>query len=119
MESQCRHAIEFLRNLLARQLTFRTSAYVSNALMPTLGAHFSDDEAKAVEIAAGASPERRVSPYVAEAIRQRMAREGMLRESPTAQLHAAAEEVGGPAQAVEILRRARRNKAQPRAVAAA
>jgi hypothetical protein len=46
--------------------------------MPTLGAHVSDEEFKAVELAAEASPERKVGPYCAEAIRERLRREGLM-----------------------------------------
>jgi len=62
--------------------------------MPTLGAHFSDDMAEAVEKAAKSSPEEKVGPYMAEAVRQRMEREGTLAHNPRAILIAAAEEVG-------------------------
>jgi hypothetical protein len=84
--------------------------------MPTLGAHFSDEEAKAVELAAAASPEKRVSPYVAEAIRKRMASEGMLPGNPRAEVNAVIDEVGLES-ALAILRKAAR--AQKRQTAAA
>ncbi len=46
--------------------------------MPTIGAHVSEAEEQAVKIAAAASPEKKPSPYAAEAIRQRLSREGLL-----------------------------------------
>lgn len=46
--------------------------------MPTLGAHVSEEIFAAVELAAAASPERNVSPYVAEAVRRRLSAEGLM-----------------------------------------
>lgn len=46
--------------------------------MPTLGAHVSEEVFKAVELAAAASPEKNVSPYVAEAVRRRLSAEGLM-----------------------------------------
>ena len=45
--------------------------------MPTFGAHFSDDEAPSVEAAAKAAGQK-LAPYIADAVRARMQREGML-----------------------------------------
>ncbi len=46
--------------------------------MPTISAHVSEEEAKAVEVAAAAAPEGKPSPYVREAVLQRLDREGLL-----------------------------------------
>jgi hypothetical protein len=46
--------------------------------MPTLGSHFSETEAAIVAKAAKASGSEKVSPYIAEAVRQRLEREGFL-----------------------------------------
>ena len=45
--------------------------------MPTFGAHFSDDEATHVEAAAKAAGQK-LAPYIADAVRARMQRDGML-----------------------------------------
>ncbi len=45
--------------------------------MPTLGAHFSDDEAPHVGAAAKAARQK-LGPYIADAVRTRMRSEGML-----------------------------------------
>ena len=60
--------------------------------MPTLGAHFSDDEAPLVEAAAKAA-EQKVAPYIAEAVRMRMQREGMLPGTPEAEAMAEARDL--------------------------
>ena len=52
--------------------------------MPTLGVHFSDDEAPSVEAAAKAAGQK-LAPYIADAVRARMQREGMLPGSPEAE----------------------------------
>ena len=52
--------------------------------MPTFGAHFSDDEAPSVEAAAKAAGQK-LAPYIADAVRSRMQREGMLPGSPEAE----------------------------------
>lgn len=52
--------------------------------MPTFGAHFSDDEAPSVEAAAKAAGQK-LAPYIADAVRARMQREGMLPGSPEAE----------------------------------
>jgi hypothetical protein len=78
--------------------------------MPTLGAHFSDDEAPAVEAAAKVSPEKKTGPYIAEAVRQRMGREGMLPGNPHAELIAAADEVGVENAVAALKREARKRK---------
>jgi hypothetical protein len=62
--------------------------------MPTFGAHFPDEIAETIETAAKASPEKKVGPYITEAVMQRLSREGMLPGNPQAELIAAAEEVG-------------------------
>jgi hypothetical protein len=77
--------------------------------MPSFGTYFSDEEAPAVEAAARISPEKKVAPYIAEAVRQRMAREGTLPTDPRAELLAAAEEVGMD-RALDALKRAARTK---------
>ena len=51
--------------------------------MPTLGVYFSNNEARHVATAAKASGEN-VSPYIADAVRSRMQREGMLPGTPEA-----------------------------------
>jgi hypothetical protein len=77
--------------------------------MPSIGVYFSDDEVEAVELASKASPEKKPSPYIAEAVRQRMAREGMLPGNPTAELIGFAQEIGLDA-ALTALKRAARIK---------
>lgn len=62
--------------------------------MPTISAHVTDHTADAVIAAARISKEAKVGPYIAEAVRQRMAREGTAVPDPRAELFAAAEEVG-------------------------
>lgn len=77
--------------------------------MPTLGGHFPEDEVADVKAAASLSPQKQVGPYIVEAVRQRMARDGMMPGNPKAELLAAVEEIGvGPA--LEILRREQRAK---------
>ena len=51
--------------------------------MPTLSGHFSEDEAPHVEAAAKAAGQK-LAPYIADAVRSRMQREGMLPGSPEA-----------------------------------
>ena len=51
--------------------------------MPTLGVHFPDDEATRVESAAKAAGQK-LAPYIADAVRARMQREGMLPGTPEA-----------------------------------
>lgn len=46
--------------------------------MPTLGAHLSEEEFAAVKLAAQASTEELPGPYAAEAIRERLRREGKM-----------------------------------------
>lgn len=77
--------------------------------MPTLGAHFPDNVVETVENAAKASPEQKVGPYIVEAVRQRMAREGTLPGNPYAELLSAAEEIGVD-QALDAVKRAARAK---------
>jgi predicted hydrolase (HD superfamily) len=75
--------------------------------MPSLGVYFSDEEATAVDAAAVVSPEKKPSPYIAEAVRQRLSREGMLPGNPRAEINAAIEEVGVD-RALEALRKEKR-----------
>lgn len=60
--------------------------------MPTLGVHFSDDEAPHVEAAAKAAGQK-LAPYMADAIRSRMRSEGMLPGSPEADAMARARDL--------------------------
>lgn len=86
--------------------------------MPTISAHVTEEEEKAVELAVAASEEKKMAPYVKEAVFRRMAREGMLPGNPRAEINAAIEEVGVE-HALELLRKASRRKgAQVRTVAA-
>lgn len=62
--------------------------------MPTLGTHVNEDFAATVERAAKVSPEKKVGPYISEAIRQRLERDGMLPTLPHGELVALAEEIG-------------------------
>jgi hypothetical protein len=78
--------------------------------MPTLGAHFSDEEAETVGKAAGASTEKKVGPYIKEAVMQRLEREGMLPGNPHAEIIAAAEEVGIETALLALKRAARTKK---------
>jgi hypothetical protein len=63
--------------------------------MPTLGGHFSDDLEALVKCAARAAPEGKVGPYIVEAVRQRLEREGLLTQKPVsvAELHAALDRI--------------------------
>jgi len=63
-----------------------------------------------VELAAKASPQKKVGPYIAEAVRQRLERDGMLPEDHHAEIIAAADEIGVE-KALAILTRANRRKA--------
>ena len=60
--------------------------------MPTFGAHFSDDESPIVEAAAKAAGQK-LAPYIADAVRSRMQREGMLPGSPEAEALAGARDL--------------------------
>ena len=60
--------------------------------MPTFGAHFSDDESPIVEAAAKAAGQK-LAPYIADAVRARMQREGMLPGSPEAEALAGARDL--------------------------
>ena len=60
--------------------------------MPTLGVYFSNNEARHVATAAKASGEN-VSPYIADAVRSRMQREGMLPGTPEAEALAEARDL--------------------------
>lgn len=62
--------------------------------MPTISSHVSDEFARTVETAAAASAEKKVGPYIAEAVRRRLEREGMLPGDPQAEVLASAGEVG-------------------------
>lgn len=77
--------------------------------MPTLGTHVSDEFATIVESAALSSPEKKVGPYIAEAIRLRLERDGMLPGDPQAEVLAAAQQLGFD-EAVQVLTRAARRR---------
>jgi hypothetical protein len=77
--------------------------------MPTISAHVDEKTAETIENAARVSDEKKVGPYVAEAVRQRLAREGMLPGNPHAEIIAAAEEIGVD-RALDALRRAQRTR---------
>lgn len=77
--------------------------------MPTLGGHFPEEEASSVRRAASASEQKQVGPYIVEAVRQRLARDGLMPANPKAELLAAVEEIG-VVPALEILRREQRAK---------
>jgi hypothetical protein len=62
--------------------------------MPTISAHVDEEMAQTVESAAKASPQKKVGPYITEAVMQRLSREGMLPGNPHAQLIAVAEDIG-------------------------
>ena len=72
--------------------------------MPTFGAHFSDAEARSVEAAAKAAGQK-LAPYIADAVRARMQREGMLPGSPEAEALAEAREMIAAVGPVEFRRR--------------
>ena len=79
--------------------------------MPTLGVHFPDDEAPSVEAAAKASGQK-LAPYIADAVRSRMQREGMLPGSPEAEALTEAREMIaaiGPEKFRRIITLAREN----------
>jgi hypothetical protein len=78
--------------------------------MPTISAHLPDQEFDAFETAVKASAEKKQGPYIAEAVRQRMEREGMLPGNPHAELVAAAEEVGIEHAVSALKREARKRK---------
>lgn len=50
--------------------------------MPSLAGHFPDPLAEIVEAAASTSPEKKVGPYITEAVRQRLEREGFIPNTP-------------------------------------
>lgn len=56
--------------------------------MPTISSYVSDEFAEAVGRAAGASSEKRIAPWIAEACRQRLERDGMLPGSAEAEARA-------------------------------
>ena len=60
--------------------------------MPTLGVHFPDDESPSVEAAAKAAGQK-LAPYIADAVRARMQREGMLPGSQEAEALAEARDL--------------------------
>ena len=79
--------------------------------MPTLGVHFSDGEAPSVEAAAKAAGQK-LAPYIADAVRARMQREGMLPGSPEAEAIAEAREMIaaiGPVEFRRLISLAREN----------
>lgn len=65
----------------------------------------------AVSSAVRASSEKKPGPYIAEAVRQRMAREGMLPGNPAAELLASANEVGMEAALAALANLKRRKRA--------
>ncbi len=74
--------------------------------MATLGVHFSDEEESAVRAAAEAAGQK-ASPYAAQAIRERMRREGHVPGTPAFDLRTevvAAAEVAGPERVMAALR---------------
>ena len=71
--------------------------------MPTFGAHFSDDEAHSVEAAAKAAGQK-LAPYIADAVRARMQRDGMFPGSPEAEALAEAREMIAAVGPVEFRR---------------
>ncbi len=79
--------------------------------MPTFGAHFSADEAPSVEAAAKAAGQK-LAPYIADAVRSRMQREGMLPGSPEAEALAEARDMIaaiGPVEFRRLISRDREN----------
>jgi len=79
--------------------------------MPTLGVHFSDGEAPHVEAAAKAAGQK-LAPYIADAVRARMQREGMLPGSPEADALAEARDLIaaiGPVEFRRLISRDREN----------
>jgi hypothetical protein len=71
--------------------------------MPTLGTHFTDSEAERIQEIAAVSPQKRVSPWIGEAIRQRLEREGLLPGSPSADSARLAAELSRPGKPAEIV----------------
>ena len=79
--------------------------------MPTFGVHFPDDEAHIVEAAAKAAGQK-LAPYIADAVRGRMQREGMLPGSPEAEAITEAREMIaaiGPVEFRRLINLAREN----------
>ncbi len=77
--------------------------------MPTLGAHFSEKDAGAINAAAASAPEKKVGPYIATAVLERLKREGMLPGSKRAENIAMLDELGDDAVAALFARELRRN----------
>lgn len=76
--------------------------------MPTLGAHFTEEDADVVEAAAKSSPQKKVGPYIAEAVRQRLTAEGHLPGTPAYDISAearSAAEVAGAEKVLAALRK--------------
>lgn len=78
--------------------------------MPTISAHVSEDFASAVENAAAVAEEKKVGPWLANAAKDRLEREGLMPGNPKAEILAAVEEIGVE-RALKILRQAGRKKA--------
>jgi len=79
--------------------------------MPTFGAHFSEEEAPSVEAAAKAAGQK-LAPYIADAVRSRMQREGMLPGSQEAEALAEARDLIaaiGPVEFRRLITLAREN----------
>lgn len=58
--------------------------------MPTLSCHIPEEEADIVEVAVKASDEKKVGPYLAEALRRRLSAEGHLPGTPAHDIRAEA-----------------------------
>lgn len=79
--------------------------------MPTISAHVSDEIALAVTKAAPFSEQKKPGPYIAEAVRIRLERDGMLPGDAQAEIVAISVDLG-PDRALAALRReARKTKA--------
>jgi hypothetical protein len=75
--------------------------------MPTLGSHFNGDEARELQEIAAKSPQKRVGPWIREAVNQRLEREGYLPGSPAYDLRVEAlraAEIAGPDAVLRALR---------------
>jgi hypothetical protein len=75
--------------------------------MPTISAHVSEKFSAIVETAAKNSPEDKVGPWLAEAAKQRLEREGLMPGDPKAEILAAVSQIGTE-RALEVLREAAR-----------
>ncbi len=99
-----------MKKLLAAK-TFLVFRFFTLFTMPSHGVYFSDDEYLHVERAALISPEKKPSPYIAEAVRQRMARDGFTPENPLAEVMALVQELG-PEESLDALAERARIKAR-------